>query len=450
MKHVTKLECAEAPPAHAPEGATGRPISKRLRLRRPGDIAAGVTVAFLCAGAVWILLTDILMYQLVSDPLVIARLETAKGWGFVAACALLLYVSVKSSVTPLARSEATIRAVVDSIADGVLLLRSDGTIAGVNPAAARMLGVGAPEELVGMGPEEFSRRYHVSLPNGRLIPPERFVSQRAVHGEAPPPYQVWLYPPGKPPLVLISTGAPVRIKGNEQVELAVSVMHDITERVNAEHMRDQFFSGAAHALKTPVSVVKAHAQLWAARSSLAIDRSAAEAIQRQCGKIDRLTQNMIALVRLRSGSLRLHPETVDCAALVSAAVHEMRGASAEQAIALALSAQPEVFVDRERTALVLRNLIELALQRSEVRSEITVALDEVDTRARVRVAYEPHATGGSGHASRAEDDGLQVETHVVAALVEAANGSFHEEHSEEGRCAYRVELPTTHAAGNPA
>ena len=42
-------------------------------------------------------------------------------------------------------------------------------------------------------------------------------------------------------------------------------LHDITDTEHLEHLRDQFFAAAAHALKTPVAVIKAHVQLLSAR-----------------------------------------------------------------------------------------------------------------------------------------------------------------------------------------
>src|SRR5688572_7958630 len=79
------------------------PFAKHAWTREPRGIAVRVTFAFVVAGCAWILLTDIVIYRAISDPVMIARLETAKGWGFVAATAVLIYLTVWASVIPLAR-----------------------------------------------------------------------------------------------------------------------------------------------------------------------------------------------------------------------------------------------------------------------------------------------------------------------------------------------------------
>ena len=45
---------------------------------------------FLLAGVAWVVITDILLYSFAHDPVTVARIETAKGWIFVALAAALL------------------------------------------------------------------------------------------------------------------------------------------------------------------------------------------------------------------------------------------------------------------------------------------------------------------------------------------------------------------------
>ena len=107
------------------------------------SIAWKVALAFLAAGLAWVLLTDLILYRFVTDPVEIARLETAKGWAFVALGMVMMYVVVDRSVRRLARSNATISAVVSSISDAVLLLARDGSIAPVTQVVKLAATVGA-------------------------------------------------------------------------------------------------------------------------------------------------------------------------------------------------------------------------------------------------------------------------------------------------------------------
>lgn len=397
-------------PGHAPE-------------REAWFAAAIVAFVFLIAGTTWIVVTDILVYRMARESTVIARLETAKGWAFVALTTALLFFVTKTCVARIARAEATIRTVVDGIADGVVVLSLERKIADANPAAVRMLGVRSANDLIGMKAEEFTRRYRLTDSLGRLIRPEDLISQRSLRGDAPPPYRARLRPPGKPDVVILASSAPVRLRPNGPVELAVTVMHDVTTLENMDQLRGQFFSAAAHAIKTPLTVIKAQSRLLASRVEPASDPSVL-AIERQCGRIDRLTENMLVLLRLRSGSLTLYPETLDLAELVEKVGREMQGASADHAIVVRIEARPPVFVDYERLVQALRNLIEMAYRRAHPREDITVVLSEAGGRARVGLLYDRlSAEETIGEEEGAGFTGLGLERHVVESLLHAMNGT---------------------------
>lgn len=378
---------------------------------------------FVAGGSVWVLLTDLLVYRLIADPLWISRFQTVKDWMFIAVAGVLLYLVAHRFVRRLARSNATFRAVVSSISDGVLLLDRDGAISLANPAAAQILGTAQPD-LLGVSGAEFARRFRVSLPNGLQLPPERFASQRALTGESPPPYKAILHPPGKPEVIAIVTGAPVRPIPEGPVALAVSIMHDVTAVEKLQRMRDAFISSAAHTLKTPVAVIEAQTDQLASGLAPSPTTSTA-AIRLECGRIRRLIDNLVVLARLRSESLHLELEAVDLASVVGDAAAEMQEASPVHSLRVRVRVHSMAFGDRERLGLVIRNLIEVAYRRAVTNTEVTLVLDATDGYGRVSASYEPLAPfdvlsdvdPGQGFT------GLEIERYVNAELVRATNGT---------------------------
>jgi two-component system phosphate regulon sensor histidine kinase PhoR len=197
------------------------------------------------------------------------------------------------------------------------------------------------------------------------------------------------------------------------------VLHDVTELDQLDRLRDQFFASAAHALKTPVAVIKAQAQL------LAIDptRSAA-VIERQCGRLGRLIANVVTLSRLRTGTLELHPRSIDCADVVADVGREMSTAHGQHSLVTTILGRPVVFADREALAQVVRDLIEVAYRCSVSRTDVSVTVDETDACARVRVTYEPLEVMHGIIVEAAGYEGLSVERHVVESLVNAMCGTW--------------------------
>ena len=139
-------------------GTSAYILQAQLERKPPPErrLAYSVAAALAIGGVVWVFVTDVLLYALVTDATVIARIETTKGWLFVGFAATLAFLTTRQLARRMMRARAALTAVVDSIADGVFLRGPDRRIEYANPAAKRMLHC---ERLVGMTAEEFSRRF---------------------------------------------------------------------------------------------------------------------------------------------------------------------------------------------------------------------------------------------------------------------------------------------------
>jgi signal transduction histidine kinase len=387
-----------------------------------------VVAAFVATGIAWILFADLVLYAATRNPALVARFETAKAWLLVGLAALLLYAVTWRIATRLALARATISAVVESIADGVLLLGPDHKIVYANPAATQLLGVPSAGDLVGMGAPEFSRRFRLSYPNGCLVPPDQYASQRVFTEGGPLNYKAVLHPPGGGEVVFLSTAAAVRDEVGAHPRLVVSVMHDITQTDHLDRIRDQFFAAAAHALKTPVAVIKGRAHVLSSTAGPRFGPSIAS-IERQCGRMDRLLQNLLALARIRSETFRLFPAEVEVAPLVEAAAREMALASLDHDVRTHVEAHPRVHGDPERLAMAVRNLIEDAFRLSLPGTPVTVLLEERGRDVEIGLRYHPlpAADGEEAAELRREYDDLGVRHHVTESIVAGHGGVLREE-----------------------
>lgn len=415
--------------------------------KRKSERRAALTVAawFIVTGIGWVLFTDVLLYAITRDQVLVARIETAKGWIFVGLTGLLLYAVTLRSASRLTRAQAINSAVIESIADGVLLLGPDRTIVHANPAAVRMLRCEHLHDLVGMGAVEFSRRFRVSYPDGSLVPPDRYVSQRVFEEGGPLHYKSVLHPPGGDEVVISSTGAAVREKVGEPAELVVSVMHDITDSEHLERLRDQFFAAAAHSLKTPVAIIKANVQVMSRGAAPQLRRSTT-AIERQCGRIDRLVQNLLALARVRSRTLQLHPAQVELGPLVERIAREMAATSHQHDVRTEVGASPPVHADQERLAMVLRNLIDEAFRMSVSGSPVSVLLRRNGADAEIGVRYQPLPPEERTCEAYGEYDDLGIGRCVATTIVEAHGGALREEPAGPETTAW-IRLPAVEGVG---
>lgn len=386
-----------------------------------GRVAAKVAGLFLAIGIGWVFFSDIVLYELTRDPVLIGRMETAKGWIFVFGSALLLYFVVHQAIGYKFRAYATKQAVLESIADGVFLLGPDRRIAYANPAAVRFLRTPA-SELVGMGAAEFARHFRVSYPDGRIVAPDDYASQRAFTERKPIVYHAMMFPPGGPQLDVVVTAAGVHGHCEAEADLVVSVFHDVSMEARFERLRDRFFAAAAHALKTPLAIIKGNAQLLASTCDGPAPR-ATVAIDRQCARIAHLIDNLLIVARARSGTLSLHTEEVPLAPLVQHAVAEAARFSPRHPIAANLADSPLVFADPERLMTAVRDIIECATRLAEAGSPITVLLKKWKTDAEIDVRYEA-AVPGDGLEAYPEYDDMGASRFAANAILEAHGGTI--------------------------
>lgn len=414
------------------------PIARPATERR---IAAIVVLVFVIAGCAWVLLSDVLLYAIVRDRAVIARLETAKGWIFVALAGLLVYVVTRRMTAQLAKTTRTISAVLESIGDGVLILGSDHAIEYANPASRQMLKADALDDLHGVGAQEFSRRYHVSYPDGRLVPPDQFVSQRAFDEAGSIRYTAVLNPPGGSELVVSCTAAGVRTEIERPADIVVSVMHDITALEHLNHLRDELFSSVAHAIKTPVTVIKSASQVASNATTEHICRSTA-IIERQCARIDRLVDNLLVLSRIRSGTLQLHPTEIDLTPLVRKVSKEIERFSRGHAISVAVTAHPAVRADPERLTIVLRNTIQAACRAARAGAPIAVSLHgTMGDCAEIAISYQPHPSNiDDRDFDEPSVDDMAVSRYVTKTIIEAHLGTITEQSAEREET-LRIRIP---------
>ncbi len=387
-------------------------------------VAGTVTAAFALAGLAWVLLSDIGLYGVIHDRILIARIETAKGWIFISLASLLLYAVAFRSAARLDRVRRLTAAVVESIADGVLLLGHDQRIAYANPAAVRMLGCPL-ETLIGMSAVDFSLRFRLAYPNGGLIPPGRYISQRVFEEGGPLHHKATLQPSGGGAMAVLVTAAGVCLQLGDPPTWVVSVMHNITDTEHLERLRDQFFAAAAHSLKTPVAIIKADVQALQPTAAPK-QRRVAASIDRQCDRIDRLIQNLLVLSRARSHTLELHPSEMELRPLVERIAREDVWSYRHQ-VRTELTGSPVIQADHERLGLVIRNLMYEASRLSSADSPLTLVAKREGDRVAIGVRYHPLPWRDRVIDTYGEYDDIGIGRSVAETIAEEHGGSLGED-----------------------
>lgn len=292
----------------------------------------------------------------------------------------------------LAEHAAQLTAILETITEGVTFYDADGGIRLQNAAARRMFGqIGVNDEQLGSTVlAERAPMYDVRDLHGNPLPQEHWPVIRVLNGETlsgagvtETSTMIGL----DQELVVSYSGAPLRDSCGA-ITGAVLVARDVTERRQFEREREQMLGLVSHELKTPLTSIKALAQL-AQRQLARAQRPEAELVQRMdrgLEHMNRLINDLLDATRLDTGKMLLMRERCDLGSLCEQIVAEQELATGRNVDLQVPHVPLEVQADATRLGQVLSNLLSNALKYSPSESPVSVRLwrDRAGTHISVR------------------------------------------------------------------
>ena len=176
------------------------------------------------------------------------------------------------------------------------------------------------------------------------------------------------------------------------VETVVVTLQDLAPLEELERLRAEFLGMVSHELRAPLTSIKGSA---AAVLGSAPPLPRAEMLQffriidGQADHMQGLIRDLLDAGRIEAGTLSVHPEPTDVAALVDQARNTFLSGGARHTVAIDLPPElPRVMADRERIVQVLNNLLSNAARHSPESSPIRVEAAQEGVYVRVSVCDE--------------------------------------------------------------
>lgn len=167
------------------------------------------------------------------------------------------------------------------------------------------------------------------------------------------------------------------ILGN--VDTVLTISRDITSFKNSERLKNDFLGIVSHELKTPVTSLKAFAQLLEHQFTSEKDLENAERFKKMDTQLNRMTtliNDLLEVTRIEEGKMSFKEELFNFDALVLDSIEEIQRTSISYKISLLGKSKKELFGDRDRIEQVLINLITNAMKYSKEGSEVIVKVSE--------------------------------------------------------------------------
>lgn len=151
---------------------------------------------------------------------------------------------------------------------------------------------------------------------------------------------------------------------------------DITKQKEAEQLKENFLSTASHELKTPVTSIKAYAQIIETLLQAKGDEKIAEMIHKvikQVNKLQSIIEDILDFTRLHNDKLMFRYTTFDFNELVEEVAEDMQKISTTHTIITRPGGTTAVYCDRDKIAQVINNLVSNAIKYSPSSDKIILA-----------------------------------------------------------------------------
>ncbi len=243
-------------------------------------------------------------------------------------------------------------AILDLLAEGVLLLDADQTVVAANQAATAILD-----------------RPRVAMVGVSLIRAARDHELLQLLREAA----------GEPREVTIGEGSIVYATASRVHEgriRTVLTLQDLTPLRRAERARQDLVANVSHELRTPIAAAYALAETLESGVDDEVQRQRfLSQLTSEIERLGRIVDRLLRLSRIESRSEEFHVETVEVDALLAEAQRRLTPVAERRGVHITLGAPGGLHVraDRERVLEVLSNLIDNAVKHAPAGSDVTLA-----------------------------------------------------------------------------
>lgn len=257
--------------------------------------------------------------------------------------------------------KARLDAILQHMADGILLVDGKKRIQMLNPAAEQMLSIAARDAI---GRDHLEVTHHFDL--------DERLTRVLLTGE---PESLEIRRAQPRPQVL---EARLALAGAGPDSGVLIMLRDMTRARQLEQMRTQFVSNVTHELRTPLTSIRGFAEtlLEGALEEPETARHFVEIMKCESDHLGALIDDLLDLSRIESGKFRMRREHLLLQELIPEIIARMAPRAAQKEIQLTVDAAPDlpyVEGDSARLTQVLVNLVDNAIKYTPAGGRVAVS-----------------------------------------------------------------------------
>lgn len=283
----------------------------------------------------------------------------------------------------LRKNEARLASVFKVLPVGLGFIDKEGKFLLMNEAMQRFTPNG---KMPSMDDRNFHRWIAYGA-DGKLVERHNYPAARALRGD-PIPYLEMIYEQEDGQQVWTRVASLPFKNENDEIIGAVIVITDINELKRSEReliknaqqlkallkQKDEFIGVASHELKTPVTSMKAYAELvqdMLGQAGLGLENDIMKRLNAQIDRLTLLINDLLDTTKISEGKLNFRFEPADINELLTERIEEIRMTTTRK-IDLHLQQLPLVNADKDRIGQVIINLLTNAIKYSPQGSVVTI------------------------------------------------------------------------------
>lgn len=153
---------------------------------------------------------------------------------------------------------------------------------------------------------------------------------------------------------------------------------DIHEQKQMQRQKDDFLGIASHELKTPVTSIKAYAQVLGAMLSREGEEKKAAMVEKMDSQLNRLTNligDLLDVTKINSGRIQFNKTWFDFNAVVQENVQDLQHTTNKHLLVMDFKETGQVYSDKDRIGQVITNLITNAIKYSPHSDRIIISTE---------------------------------------------------------------------------
>ena len=264
-------------------------------------------------------------------------------------------------------------AILDTVDVGLVLLDREARYQSMNRRHEDFMALAYPDGHGGMA----GQLGHVYAADGTTpLLREEMPTLRASRGQEFDDCRIWV---GDDPLTRRALSVSARSVRDEQGRFvgAALAYKDVTDFMRALQVKDEFVASVSHELRTPLTSISGYVSILREREDLPPEvHSQLEVVDRNSDRLRRLVADLLHTAEADEGPMHVVRTSTDVSEIVRESVRAAAPAAKAADIDLALDAPDAlvVFVDRQRMAQVVDNLLSNALKYTPGGGRVRVSL----------------------------------------------------------------------------